>query len=240
MVKVFDETMNSVRAGSRPRNVSPMSAPSTLETKWLRNCGGAKGASARVAMAGPKVGAADADVDDVGHRLAERAAHAALAHVGGEAQHLLARADDLGHDVLAVDQDRLAGEIAQRGMQDGALLGRVDVFAGEHRVALGLDLGGLGELEERAADGGVDALLGIIEQEIVEGDAELLEPRRIVGEIGSRRTGEHASRKPSVSPAPPSRLGRHGLFLSPHAVKLTPSAPDRIHMPPLLNCETSA
>ena len=42
VVKVFDETMNSVRDGSSPRSVSPMSAPSTLETKWLRSCGGAK------------------------------------------------------------------------------------------------------------------------------------------------------------------------------------------------------
>ena len=54
VVKVFDETMNSVRAGSRPLNVSPMSAPSTLETKWVRNCGGAKGDRARAAMAGPR------------------------------------------------------------------------------------------------------------------------------------------------------------------------------------------
>ena len=54
VVKVFDETMNKVRDGSSPRKVSPMSAPSTLETKWLRSCGGAKGASARVAIAGPR------------------------------------------------------------------------------------------------------------------------------------------------------------------------------------------
>ena len=54
VVKVFDETMNKVRDGSSPRSVSPMSAPSTFETKWLRNCGGAKGASARAAMAGPR------------------------------------------------------------------------------------------------------------------------------------------------------------------------------------------
>ena len=66
---------------------------------------------------------------DVGHRLAERAPHPSLAHVGGEAQHLFAHADDIGHHVLAVDQDRLAVEIAQCGVQDGALLGRVDLLA---------------------------------------------------------------------------------------------------------------
>ena len=56
---------------------------------------------------------------------------------------------------------------------DGALLGGVDLLAGEHRLALGLDLGGLGELDERAEHAAVDALLGIVEQEIVERDAEL-------------------------------------------------------------------
>ncbi len=99
---------------------------------------------------GAEIGAADTDVDDVGHRLAERAAHAALAHVRREAQHLFAHADDLGHHVLAVDENRLAGEIAQGGMQDGAVLGDVDFHAGEHRVAPGFDLGRLGELDERA------------------------------------------------------------------------------------------
>ena len=88
-------------------------------------------------------------------------------------EHLLARVEDVRHDVLAVDQDRLAGEIAQSGVQDRALLGDVDLLAGEHRVALGLDPAGLGELDERRQNGGVDALLGIVEQEIVEGDAEL-------------------------------------------------------------------
>ncbi len=118
-------------------------------------------------------------------------------------EHFFPHADDLGHHVLAVDQDRLAVEIAQGGVQDGALLGGVDLLAGEHRLALGFDLGGLGELDERAEDGGVDALLRVIEQEIVEGDAELLEPRRIVGEIRSRRAREHAvAQARSVSPMP--------------------------------------
>ena len=33
VVKVFDETMNSVSAGSRSRTASAKSVPSTLETK---------------------------------------------------------------------------------------------------------------------------------------------------------------------------------------------------------------
>ena len=77
-------------------------------------------------------------------------------------------------------------------MKDGALLSGVDLLAGEHRLALGFDLGGLGEFDERAENRAVDALLRVIEQEIVESGAELLEPGRIVGEFRSRRPREHA------------------------------------------------
>ena len=114
VVKVFEETMNSVRAGSSPRSVSAMSAPSTLETKCARRFGRREGRERPRRHRRAEVRAADADVDDVGHRLAERAAHPALAHVGGEGEHLRALGLDLGHDVGALDQHRLAGEIAQR------------------------------------------------------------------------------------------------------------------------------
>ena len=185
---------------------------------------------------GAEIGAADADVDDVGHRLAERAAHPALAHVRREAQHLFPCADDLGHHVLAVDENRLAGEIAQGGVQDGALLGDIDLHAGEHRVAPGFDLGRLGELDERGQDPGVDALLGIVEQEIVEGDAERLELRRIVGEIGSRRPRQHAlAQARQFRQRRQSRLSRHGPFPFPRQpLSVTAATPEPIHMPPLL------
>ena len=86
----------------------------------------------------------------------------------------------------------LPSKLRKRGVQDGALLGDVDLHACEHRVAPGLDLASLGEFDQRGQNGGVDALLGEIKQEIVEGDAELLESRRIVGEIGSCRPRQHA------------------------------------------------
>ena len=213
-----------------------MSAPSTLETKWLRSSGGANGDRARVGHGGAEVGPADADIDDVGHRLAERSAHPSLANVGGEMEHLLPRVDDVRHHVVAVDQDRLAGEIAQGGVQDGALLGDVDLLAGEHRVALGLDPARLGEVDERAQNGGVDPLLGKIKQKIVEGDAELLKSRRIVGEIRSRRPREHGPRAcRSISPMPlKSPWSPWAFSFSPLAVKRDAAASGRIHMPPLL------
>ena len=45
---------------------------------------------------------------NVGHRLAERAAHPALAHIRREAQHPFADTDHVRHHVVAVDQNRLA------------------------------------------------------------------------------------------------------------------------------------
>ena len=173
VVKVFDETMNKVRDGSSPRSVSPMSAPSTFETKWLRNCGGAKGASARVAMAGPRSEPPMPILmtSVIGWPSAPRTRPS---RTSAAKLSIFSRVPmTSGIDVVAVDENRLAGEIAQGGVQDGALLGDIDLHAGEHRVAPGFDLGRLGELDERGQDPGVDALLGIVEQEIVEGDAEL-------------------------------------------------------------------
>ncbi len=53
VVKVLDETMTRVRAGSRPATVSAKWAPSTFETKWRRGPS-RSGLSARAAMAGPR------------------------------------------------------------------------------------------------------------------------------------------------------------------------------------------
>jgi hypothetical protein len=39
---------------------------------------------------------------------------------------------DLGHDVLAIDEDGAVGAVAQRDVEDGAVLGDVDLLAGEH------------------------------------------------------------------------------------------------------------
>ena len=51
---------------------------------------------------------------------------------------------DVGDDVLAVDHERRVARGAQGGVQDGAVLGDVDVLAAEHRLdALG-QAGGAG------------------------------------------------------------------------------------------------
>ena len=51
-------------------------------------------------------------------------------------------AHHLRHHVLAVDEDRPVGGVAQRDVQHRAVLGVVDLLAGEHPFAPPLDVGG--------------------------------------------------------------------------------------------------
>jgi len=139
---------------------------------------------------GSEVRTADADVDDVGHGLAQRAAKAALANVCGEREHFRAHRGDLGRDVLSIDENRLFGEIAQRGMQRRAFFGRIHDVAAKHRVALGFDLSRLGQGNQQRNRRCVDSLFGIIEEKIVENDVKPSEARRIVGEFPRNRRGK--------------------------------------------------
>ena len=238
--------MNRVRAGSRPRSVSAMSAPSTLETKWARRLRGRIGRQRARRHRRAEVGAADADVDDVGHRLAERAAHAALAHVGGEGEHLGA----LGLDCRARRRRRRRGPAApersrKRGVQRRAPFRRIDELAAEHRVALGLDLGRLGEREQQRERLGVDPLLGEIVEEVVEDDVKALET--IAGSAANsatergeqrRRDGRRARRRRREGAA-----SRHGPFpFRRGALCVRPARPSRVCFICRLNCncETSA
>jgi hypothetical protein len=88
---------------------------------------------------GAEVGAADADVDDVGDRFAGVAEPGAAAHRVAERFYARQHAVHVARDVLAVHRDRLAFRGAQGGVQDGTVFGGVDLFAGEHRVAQRLD-----------------------------------------------------------------------------------------------------
>ncbi len=88
---------------------------------------------------------------------------------------------DGGHDIGAVDDDRPVRPVAQRDMQDGAVLRGVDRLAGEHALAQAGDIGGLGQGNEQA-DGLVGyPVLGIIEREIAEAQGKPRKALRIVG-----------------------------------------------------------
>ena len=70
VVKVLLATMNRVVRGLRPARVVARSAPSTLATKWTARSGCWPGGQRPDRHARAEVGAADADIDDVGDALA--------------------------------------------------------------------------------------------------------------------------------------------------------------------------
>ena len=59
--------------------------------------------------------------------------HSPLRTRVGEDRHAVEDLVDLGDDVGAVDDERVVAGPAQRGVQRGAVLGGVDVLAGEQR-----------------------------------------------------------------------------------------------------------
>ena len=60
--------------------------------------------------------------------------HSPLRTRVGEGGHLVEHGVDAGDDVFAVDDDRFAFGRAQGDVQDGAVLGDVDLVAAEHGV----------------------------------------------------------------------------------------------------------
>ena len=81
---------------------------------------------------GAEVRAADADVDDVADGLAGVALPRAGADAVGERSHLVQHRVDAGDDVFSVDENALGFGRAQGDVQDGAVLGDVDLVAAEH------------------------------------------------------------------------------------------------------------
>lgn len=50
-------------------------------------------------------------------------------------------------------------------MEDGTILGSVNVFSGEHLVPIGLDFGFPNEVQQGVEDGLSDQILGVIQEE---------------------------------------------------------------------------
>ena len=81
----------------------------------------------------------------------------------GEGRHLVQHGMDLGHDILAVDDDGGAARRAQGDVKHRALLGDVDLLAAEHGVDALAQARLLGELEQQRQGLVGDAVLGIVE-----------------------------------------------------------------------------
>ena len=92
--------------------------------------------------------------------------HDAVADALRQLAHLCQHGMHVGHHVLAVDHELGAGGHPQRDVQHGAVLGRVDVLAGEHRVPMLFHPRGAGQRHEEAHGLVRDPLLGVVQREV--------------------------------------------------------------------------
>ena len=209
VVKVFDETMNKVRAGSSPRSVSPMSAPSTFETKWLRSCGGAKGASARAAIAGPRseppMPMLTTSVIGWPSAPRTRPSRTSAAKLS-----IFSRAPMISGITSSPSTSTGSPEKLRSAVCSAARLSVILIYTPANIASrLASTLAALASSTSAAQDPGVDALLGIIEQQIVEGDVNALNragssAKRLSPPAPARpRASSSVSRAPPESPQSP-------------------------------------
>ena len=93
---------------------------------------------------------------------------------------------DVGDDVLAVHSQGVSGRSAQGRVEDGPVLGDVDVLAGEHGVAAARDVHLLGELDQGVTDVVGQQVLGQVDVEVSQLVGEALGALRVVGEPGAQ------------------------------------------------------
>ncbi|MCY1226441.1 hypothetical protein D9M72_386700 [compost metagenome] len=111
----------------------------------------------------PQVGAADADIDDIGNALARGTLPGAAAHTLREIAHAYQHLLDCRHDLLAVNLVAGAGGRAQRYVQGRAVFRRIDMLARKHRVAASGHAGLGCQLHQQAHGFGRDPVLRIVE-----------------------------------------------------------------------------
>src|SRR5712691_6506138 len=198
VVNVFEATMKSVLAGSRCFTVSARCVPSTLETKCARNPSGQAQRIASQAITGPRSEPPMPMLTMSEIRLPVSPFHSPLRRRPVKSrQHRV----DLRHDVLAVDEDRFPRAVAQRHVQDRAILGAVDLLAREHPIAPGLHLRLPRQQKEKAHGLLGDAVLGDIDEQVLEAQGELLEAPWILGEeIAHVHVAHGRGVRPQVGP----------------------------------------
>ncbi len=167
VVKVFEATMNKVAAGSAAaQHVADVHAVHVRHEVHAQAVP-AWSASASHDHRRAEVGAADADVDDVGDRVRRRGRATSPPRTRlAEGAHARAHRMDLCGDVRASSVPARARRAAQRHMQHGAGLGGVDAFAVEHRLDAAGEPGLLGQAQQQRK-------LVVVEQvlRVIQGDA---------------------------------------------------------------------
>ena len=130
-----------------------------------------------------QVGATDTDVHNGLDALAGDAGPLAVAHALSECVDLLQHGVNVCVYVLTVNGQCRGVTLgaAQRGVQYCAVLGDVNVLAGEHRLASLLQLDLFSELDQQLNGFGGNQVLGQVDVQFVGGEAELLRTFRVSG-----------------------------------------------------------
>ncbi len=141
---------------------------------------------------GAEIGAADADVDDVGDFLSGEAFPFSGSDGVGEGAHLLKHLFHARHDVLPFNVNGAAVEVPEGGVEDGALFGEINDCARKHALSPFLDVGVFREVEEEAHGVGGDSVFGIIEEGVADAEGEFVETLLVPGEEFAQGDLAHA------------------------------------------------
>ena len=192
VVKVLDATMKRVVSGSRSARRLRQICRVDVRDEARLDAGVRVGLECLVDHHGAEVRSADPDVDDVRHPLARHALPLAAADSRREGAHAPPHRLDVGIDILTVDREcrRSARGSPQRGVEDGAVLGGVDVLAGDHRGIPLRDAGLLGQTHERSDDLARHEVLRQIHVQVGQLEGELIHPAAVVGEPAAQVRGE--------------------------------------------------
>ena len=131
---------------------------------------------------GSEVRAADADVDDIGETPAARRGDRSIADARGEGAERGKHRVDIGHHILAINENGRIRAVSQGCVKHRTVFGRVDLRTRQHGVALGLDLAGAREVCEQFERARVDGGLRVIEQQVFLSRGEGFEASGIRGE----------------------------------------------------------
>lgn len=129
------------------------------------------------------------DVDNGGKGLSSISLPLSAPDCVREFFHVLQLLVDAGHNVLAINQDGLVGDISEGGVQHGSVLREIDRITLEHRISQLLYTSLLGNFDQDLQRLIGEEVLGEVEQDlgpigsVVERIGELLKPGRVLLEL---------------------------------------------------------
>ena len=182
VVNVFDDTTNSVSAGSRSWVHSQKSVPSTLLTNWKVMSRRLKSRNASAAIAGPRSEPPMPMFTTFFTGLPVWPVHAPERTRSLKSAILRNTPCTCGTTFSPSTSMTAPSGARRRDVQDGAAFGHVDLLAAEHRVDPVAQTGTVRELEEESHRLVGDAVLGVVEVHALSLDREALAAFRVSGE----------------------------------------------------------